>query len=406
MGLRLILTWCGFIQLIVPQVLDLHIESSQLLLTNYVSSLKLWRDSTIVSYKIRITRTRRRSQFLLRRAKDGIINSVSPPTSQLLDLPGELREQIYQWACTPEPDGRLPGVQHLLLVNKQLYREAKPFFDAIEHTITIGDLERYKAGTVEFMGIPHILAIHDKIIDQPTDTFDWHIPSLRHLVLNLKICGIGTMTPDCFDVYIAHNGKEQWRNLKRLIGIWPELRETPLESVRLDLSLSEYDPCQKKYRADLIRVIRNFKRTKVWAEAADGDCSTRKGNRSVLLPLVKAFNQGRRNWESESDVENNLIVRYDEHILSTSAIDLDYLCDGETLEEVRQKWSVQPVEDTSRSDNSVWSEWTGKEERYIYEKMVRREREDNREWECRECLAIFDKPKELKAHKARGIWRK
>lgn len=300
---------------------------------------------------------------------------------------------------TPQIDGYSPAVLNLLLINKQIYHEVRPFVDAIEHTITIGDLERFKAGTVEYMGVPKTIQVGGEL--------DWHMASLKRLVLKLKVCGIIKMTPDCFDVLIAHNGKEQWRNLKRLIGIWPELRNTPLESVRLDVAVSEQATLErKKYRADLIRVIRNFKRTKIWAETADGDCSAHRGNRSLLLPLVKAFNQGRRNWDTESDVDNNLIVRYDTHILSTRAIVVDKSDDDkseeEQVEEVRLKWSVQPVNDTSRSDNSVWPEWTGKEEAYIREKMVRREREHDREWECYECLAVFDKPIELLAHIARG----
>ena len=317
-------------------------------------------------------------------------------------MPREVRDHIYRLVVTPQTDGYSPAVLHLLLINKQIYHEVKPLVDAIEHTITIGDLERFKAGTIEYMGVPKTIRVGDEL--------DWHMASLKHLVLNLKVCGITKMTPDCFDVSIAPNGKEQWRNLKRLIGIWPELRDTPLESVRLDVAISGQTTTERKtYRADLIRVIRNFKRTKVWAETADGDCSARRGNRSLLLPLVKAFNQGRRNWDTESDIDNNLIVRYDTHILSAKAIVVDKSDDEKSeeaqVEAVRNKWSVQPVNDTSRSDNSVWPEWTGKEEVYIREKMVRREREHDRGWECHECLAVFDKPLELKAHIARGKGR-
>jgi len=317
-------------------------------------------------------------------------------------MPREVRDHIYRWVHTPHIDGHPQVVLNLLLINRQIYHEVKPLVDTIEHTITIGDLERFKAGTIEYVGTPQTIRVEGRL--------EWHMASLKHLVLNLKICGIAGMTPDCFDVWVGHNSKEQWRSLRRLIGIWPDIRAVPLESVRLDVAISEGATTErKKYRADLIRVIRNFKRTKVWAETADGDCSTHRGNRSLLLPLVKAFNQGRRYWDTESDIDNNLIVRYDTHILSTKAIvvdkDDDEKSEEEKIEEVRLKWSVQPVEDTSRSDNSVWPEWTGKEEAYICEKMIRREREHDREWECGECLAVFDKPRELKAHIARGKGR-
>lgn len=187
--------------------------------------------------------------------------------------------------------------------------------------------------------------------------------------------------------------------MKKLIGIWPEIREIPLESVRLDLKRSKYPSGEKLYRADLIRVIRNFKRTRVWAET--GCCSDAKTNTSKLLPLVKAFNQGRRNWVQESNVDNNLIVKYDQHVLSKRAMHTDGK-DKEDFNAEQEKWSVIPKNDTSRSDNSVWPEWTGKEEKYIHDKMIPRQRDRDDEWECKECLAVFDTPGELKAHCARG----
>lgn len=401
-GLRLALTFCGFIRYVLPQVLTHHVDSSKLVLTGYLTTLRRQHDSYLARCRTQIVITGRRGEYLLRRAKYEIINQISPPKSRLLQMPQEVRDHIYRWVHTPQIDGHPQVVLNLLLVNKQIYHEVKPLIDTIEHTITIGDLERFKAGTIEYMGTPQTIRVEGRL--------EWHMASLKHLVLNLKICGIAGMTPDCFDVWVGHNSKEQWRNLRRLIGIWPDIRAVPLESVRLDVAISEGATTErKKYRADLIRVIRNFKRTKVWAETADGDCSTHRGNRSLLLPLVKAFNQGRRYWDTESDIDNNLIVRYDTHILSTRAIvvdkDDDEKSEEEKIEEVRLKWSVQPVEDTSRSDNSVWPEWTGKEEAYICEKMIRREREHDREWVCGECLAVFDKPRELKAHIARGKGR-
>ncbi|KAK5092992.1 hypothetical protein LTR70_000541 [Exophiala xenobiotica] len=397
-GLRLALTFCGFIQHILPQVLTQNVDNSRLVLNGYLTNLRLQRDNYLTKCRLRIVIAGRQGQYLLRRTKDRIINQISPPKSRLLQMPREVRDHIYRLVVTPQTDGYSPAVLHLLLTNKQICHEVKPFVDAIEHTITIGDLERFKAGTIEYMGVPKTIRVGGEL--------DWHMASLKHLVLNLKVCGIAKMTPDCFDVSIAPNGKEQWRNLKRLIGIWPEIRHTPLESVRLDVAVSGQTTERKTYRVDLIRVIRNFKRTKVWAETADGDCSAHRGNRSLLLPLVKAFNQGRRNWDTESDIDNNLIVRYDAHILSARAVVVDKSDDEKSEEEqveaVRNQWSVQPVNDTSRSDNSVWPEWTGKEEVYIREKMVRREREHDRGWECHQCLAVFDRPLELKAHIARG----
>ena len=397
--LTLALTFCGFIQLILPHALNERVDRTKVLLIDHLTNLRLQRDNYLTRCRLRVFVTGRRGQYLLRLSKDYIINHISPPKSRLLRLPRELRDPIYHLLCTPRDDGSLPASLNVLLINKQIYSEAELVFNAIEHTITIGDLERFQFGTIEYMGTPRTIQIEGGL--------DWHMSSLKHLVLNLKVCKLSTMTLDCFDVYIAHNGKQQWRNLKRLIGIWPELRDTPLESVRIDLAMSEQAEFEKKYLADLIRVIRNFKRTKIWAETADGDCSKRGENRSVLLPLVKAFNQGRRNWDTESSADNNLLVRYDEHILSERAMDSNDEEAEERAEEVRLKWSVRPTNDTSRSANSVWPEWSGKEEQYISQKMIHRAREEGaRDWECRECLAVFDKPKELKAHIARGKWRK
>jgi len=395
-GLRLLLTVCGCIEFVIPQIFHRHVDISKSLINTHLTNLKLRRDTCLTTFKVHATTTKRRGQFVLRRAKHKVINRIAPPTSRFLLLPGEIRNEVYQWLCTPKVSGTI--CPNILLTNRQIYAESRSYFDSIEHVISIGDLERFQAGSIDFIGAPRIMRTDHR--------WDWHMASLKHLVLELRICSIGIMTPDCFDVYLAHNGKEQWRSLKRLIGIWPELREVPLESVRLDLGVSKYDANLKKYRADLIRVIRNFKRTRVWAETADGSCEVRRANCSILLPLVRAFNQGRRNWDAESDVENNLIVRYDRHILATRAIDVDQYRDEGMVEEVRQKWSIQPTDDTSRSDNSVWPEWTGKEEKYIHDKMVRRDWANDREWECGECLAVFDKPRELRAHIARRKWKK
>ena len=378
-GLRIALTLFGMIDLVIPNLYGSKLERHQRLAKCCLSNLL-----------IRIQLTRSKSRFLLRQLKHGVINTIRPPRSALLELPGEIRYQIWQAVCTPGVDGRLPGILNLMLINTQIHSEALPLFDQVEHTIKIGDTERYKAGSIEFMGLPRLMKIDESLT--------WHMASLKHLVLVVSVCGIGIMTPDCFDVLIAHNGKEQWRNLKRLIGIWPETREVPLDTVRLDLHKSGYNPKHKTYRADFIRLIRNFKRTRVWAET--GDCSKRKGNASILLPLVKAFNQGRRNWLEQSNADNNLIVRYDTHILGKGPLAAAQEDDPEKAEEERRRWSIVPTDDTSRSDSAVWPEWSGKEEKYIHDKMIPREKEC--EYECRECLAAFDKPGELRHHFVRG----
>lgn len=384
-GLRLALTIFGVVEVIIPSLIFRKAHSLNRTIDVFSSSISL-----------RIKFTRSRARFLLRRAKHGVLNYFSPPQSPLLNLPGEVRMNIWHCICQPEQRGRLSGVTNTLLVNKQIYSELKPVLDEVEHVISIGDLVKYRKDTVEFMGLPRIIRVDDVL--------QWHTASLKHLALQVNICGIGTMTPDCFDVYIAHNGKEQWRNLKGLIGIWPHTREVPLETVRLYLKASEYDSKWRTYRADFIRVIRNFKRTRVWAET--GDCAVHKGNKSMLLPLVKAFNQGRRNWLEESTEDNNLIVRYNQQILSKSAMDAEE-GEDEKFQAERLKWSVMPTSDTSRSENSVWPEWTGKEEKYIRDKMKLREKlPGSREWECRECFAVFDTPGERNEHVARGRSRR
>lgn len=379
-GLRLALTIHGMFDVVLPYF---FLRSK--------TSIRLSFDKRLHSVLLRIRRTGIRTHRSLARLKHSILERFVTPKRLFLDLPYELRERIYQATCMPDADGRINGALNLLLINRQIYHEAKPVFDKIEHRISIGDLERHKLGSVEFMGLPRLMKMEE--------CFEWHMSSLKYLVLEVSVCSIGSMTPDCFDVYIAHNGKEQWRNLKQLIGIWPETRETPLESVRLDLKHSDYDTSKKMYRADFIRVIRNFKRTQVWAET--GNCSSRKGNKSKLLPLVRAFNQGRRNWLKDSTVDNNLIVRYEKQILPERAIEVDekeeWKAEGE-----RQRWSIVPIDDTSRSDNSIWPEWTGKEEKYIHDKMIPRARDREDEWECRECLAVFDRPGDLRKHVSRG----
>ena len=379
-GLRLALTIYGMFEFILPNIL-LH----------HRTSIRLSIDDRLYSILFRLRRTSIQTQRSLTRLKHNILERFTTSRRPLLELPYELRERIYQTVCTPNADGRVSGALNVLLINRQIYHEAKPIFDKIEHKISIGDLQRYKTGSVEFIGLPRIVKMDE--------CFVWHMSSLKHLVLDVSVCSIGSMTPDCFDVYIANNGKDQWRHLKQLIGIWPETREMPLETIRLNLKHSEYDTNKKMYRADLIRVIRNFKRTQVWAET--GDCSSRNGNKSKLLPLVRAFNQGRRNWLEDSTVDNNLIVRYERQMLPEIAIEASEedksKADGE-----RQRWSIVPVNDTSRSDNSIWPEWTGKEEKYIYDKMIPRLRHREDWWECQECLAAFDCPGDLRTHISRG----
>lgn len=379
-ALRFVLTAYGMFDVVLPYIF-----------LGSKTSFRITINSRLQSALLRVQRTGIRTQRSLTRLKHGILDKIITPRRLLIDLPYELREQIYRHICTPNTDGKINGALNILLINRQIYHEAKPIFDDIEHTIMIGDLEKHKQGSLEYMGLPRVMKVED--------CFVWHLSSLKNLVLDVCVCSIGSMTPDCFDVYIAHNGKEQWRNLKSLVGIWPETREIPLETVRLVLQHSAYDTTKKLYRADFIRVIRNFKRTRVWAET--GDCSSRKGNKSKLLPLVRAFNQGRRNWLKDSTVDNNLLVRYDKQILPERAIEADEK-DKEKAEGERQKWSIVPINDTSRSDNSTWPEWTGKEEKYIHDKMIPRIRDREDEWECRECLAVFDRPGDLRVHVVRG----
>lgn len=399
-GLRIVLTVYGFFDVIAPTVLSQQIpgtwvtKSLNAALLRYSSTTPRRRDELLK----RLRHTQTRAWLLFRDLKYRVTDFLFTPKRPLLDLPGELREEVYKAVCAQDDRGAVGhGVLHILLINKQIYREAKPIFDQIEHRVQIGDLDKFSNNDSRYWGYPQTI-----IPKAPEEVFTWDISNLKHLVLDVGICGIGEMTPDRFDVILSHNAKEQWRNLKKLIGIWPEIREIPLESVRLDLKLSRYPSGEKLYRADLIRVIRNFKRTKVWAET--GNCSGGKSNTSKLLPLVRAFNQGRRNWVEESDIDNNLIVRYDQHVLSKRAVETDEK-GKEVFETELEKWSVVPKNDTSRSDNSVWPEWTGKEEKYIHDKMIARQRDRDDEWECQECLAVFDTPGDLRSHCARGQWR-
>lgn len=402
LGLRLVLTFYGLFDVVIPtifsqQIPDLWLTKSfNAVLLHYTTNTILQR--TLLLERLATTQTR--TWLLFKDLTSQISNLIYTPKRPLLDLPAELREEIYKAVCIQDKNGALDcGALHLLLINKQIHDEAKPIFDRIEHHVQIGDTFKYHNTDPVFWGFPQT-----NIPKAPEDKLNWDMTSLRHLVLEVAVCGIADMTPDRFDVILSYNAKEQWRNLKKLIGIWPEIREIPLESVRLDLRRSRYPSGEKLYRADLIRVIRNFKRTKVWAET--GHCSDEdaKSNTSKLLPLVRAFNQGRRNWVRESDVDNNLIVKYDQHVLSKRAIQSDDKA-TEDFNAEHEKWSVIPKNDTSRSDNSVWPEWTGKEEKYIYDKMIPRLRDREDEWECRECLAVFDIPGDLRAHCARGRWR-
>lgn len=378
LGLQFLLTAYGFFDVVLPDLVRATLVTHRF----YATLLRL-----------QLVRTKSTRRLIL--LTQGILDRVITPKRPLLQLPAELRLEIWRRVCAQEEDGSVSGILNVLLINKQIHREAWPLVQEIEHRITIGDVVRFKQHSVEYLGRPQVV-LSDGV------QLEWCLQSLQHLVLEVKVCSIGKMTPDSFDVNIAHNGKEQWRCLKRLIGIWPEIREEPLTSVRLVLDRYEQSQGDKIYRADFIRILRNFKRTIVWAET--GDCSRPK-NTSVVLPLVRAFNQGRRNWLRESDEEHNLIVRYDRQILSRSSID------GKTrhpiyVEAEINKWSICPVLDTSRSDNSHWPEWTGKEEKYIRDKMIPRARDSDDEWACRQCLAVFDKPKQLRAHWDRGHGRR
>lgn len=378
LGLRFLLTAYGFFDVLLP---------------NYVRE-------TSISHKIHSTLLQLhlvgiKSGRRLVQLKQHLLDRVITPKRRLLQLPSEIRLEIWQRVCAQEENGAVLGVLNLLLINKQIHQEAWPFVQQIEHRITIGDLIKYKPHSIESLGLPQIVLVDGLHLD-------WCLRSLKHLVLDVRICSIGRMTPDSFDINIGHNGKHQWRCLKRLIGIWPEIRDEPLTSVRLVLGHSEQPPRDKVYRADFIRVIRNFKRTIIWAET--GDCSGAK-NKSVVLPVVRAFNEGRRNWLKESNEENNLIVKYGPQFLSRSSVD-GKICQPDEVEREIIRWSIYPSRDTSRSDNSHWPEWTGKEEKYIHDKMIQRLRDTDEEWACRQCLAVFDKRQQLRAHWDRGHQRR
>lgn len=397
LGLQIALTVYGLFDLVIP-----HCFTKQLSLTKALTATLLQYSNTTKNKRKllldHVVVTRTRTWVLLRDLKHKVHDLIYRPRRPLLNLPGELRLQVYEAVCVQRDDGFLErGALHILLINKQIHSEAKPIFDRIEHHVQIGDTSKFSMLDVQYWGHPQVM-----IPQTLGDKLGWDMMALKHLVLEVSVCGIGDMTPDRFDVILSHNAKDQWRNLKKLIGIWPEIREIPLESVRLDLKRSNYPNGAKLYRADLIRVIRNFKRTRVWAET--GHCWDGKTNTSKLLPLVRAFNQGRRNWVEQSDGDNNLIVRYEQHVLSKRAVQTDDKNKEDFVAE-QEKWSVIPKNDTSRSDNSVWPEWTGKEEKYIHEKMIPRQRLREDEWECTECLAVFDTPGELRTHYGRGRWR-
>lgn len=292
-----------------------------------------------------------------------------------LDLPLEVRNGIYEWVCFPEADGSIPGVLNILLLNRQIHQEAKPLFDRIPHRIVIGDMS-LPFEDADIWGRPRRIET------------EWH-SSIRRLVIVLSIYRIGKMTPDTFDLDLSRNGKVQWRALKKLVGVWPEVRQEPLEQIRIELHQSKLGSsvsASEVYTADVIRILRNFKRTSVWAET--GNCNGE--NQSLLLPLARAFNQARRNWVEQADFENNLLITYDAQHLNLNCGD----------DESRKRWKIEPINDTSRTDNHDYPPLTEEEERYIDSKMIRNP--PTAGVVCEKCLAYFDRKKEFRQHLSRG----
>jgi len=305
---------------------------------------------------------------------------LTKPLLTFLDLPYEVREAVYQKVCEPRWDGSVPGALNVLLLSKRIRDEAYPFFSNIPHKIILGDTT-FRSEDSAIWGMPRRVET------------DWH-PSLKRLVLVVSVVNIGLMTPDTFDIYLSNNARAQWRSLKRLIGIWPETREEPLEQIMLVMQASHCaDEPWRVYRADAIRLIRNFKRTGVWAET--GNCDAQE-NSSVLLPLARAFNQARRNWVEHADYGEHLFIRYDVQRLKKK--------DNHEEDQNKRykKWDVVPINDTSRTDYYEYPERTDKEEQYVRAKLIGREKPDPYDWECSKCLAAFERRKGLREHLDRG----
>jgi hypothetical protein len=307
-----------------------------------------------------------------------------------LDCPYEVRAKIYDLVGTPFTGSRA-GVLHILLLNKQIASEAREvlynrpslmisglirilqIFDNIPHTFVIADATCFSwDAPADFLGTPHRIEEYR------------HPGSIKRLVIILSIGAIGKMAPDAFKVMISVNGKTQIEWLPELIGMWPNIRKIPLEQIRLEFQASSLPSHEVGYPANLDRLIRTFKRTRVWAET--GDCSSNE-NGSFLLPLTRAFNQARRYWVKEANFKNRKVVRYDKHELE----------EGQH-EKVQNRRKIEPSNKTS-------THYTSKVREYVKSKMVQKIL-DGPDLTCEKCLAHFDDRKEYHQHLQRGKWRR
>lgn len=311
------------------------------------------------------------SGVLMRLRQSGIERlslSTKPAKMGFSDLPCELRLAIYDMACWPNAtDGSTPGALHVLLLSKTISQEARPFVEGIPHTIILADGQLLDT-EAEIWGMP-------RSINQ-----SFH-HSLKRLIIVLNICSIGKMSPDTFDVNIPKTARTQWYNLKKVVGIWPDVRETPLQEIKIVLQASTAPVDVETYRAELIRYIRNFKQTTVWAES--GNCGRpRAGSKrpSKLLPLARAFNEARKNWIEEADFDHNLLIRFGEQRVEARRVD------GKSDE----SWMIRPSEDTSRTDGMEYPPLTEVEERYIKSKMERNDCMGQVGFDCEICLAHFE----------------
>jgi hypothetical protein len=284
----------------------------------------------------------------------------------LMSLPYEIRLAIYDMICWPDPtNASTPGVLTLLLLNRKISQEARPFVEHIPHTVILADGCQLESNS-EIWGMPRSI-----------DASFHH--SIKRLVLVLSVCSIGKTSRDTFDVNIPKTSRFQWRLLKSVVGIWPEVRESPLEEVRISLRASTASADIETYRAELMRYIRTFKRTHVWAESGDCKGKSRKGSRSSLvLPLARAFNEARGNWVEGATIDDNLYVRFGEQRL-----------EGSQNEKMSEEWAVQPSEDTSRTDRMEYPPLTEFEEEYIRSKVQGRVCSEEIDLCCGTCLARF-----------------
>ena len=303
---------------------------------------------------------------LWRNAIKRLTSSTKHQTLTLMDLPYEIRLAVYDMVCWPDPrNGSTPGVLHLLLLNKTISQEARLFVEHIPHTVILADGCQLESNA-EIWGKPRSI-----------DASFHH--SIKRLVLVLSICSIGKMSRDTFDVNIPQTSRFQWRLLKSVVGIWPEVRDSPLEEVRISLRASTASADIETYRAELMRYIRTFKRTHVWAESGDCNGKSKTGGPSLLvLPLARAFNEARGNWVEGATIDDNLYVRFGEQRL-----------EGSQNEKLCEKWAIRPSDDTSRTDRMDYPPLTDFEEEYIRSKVQGRVCSEEIDLYCGTCLARF-----------------